>query len=417
MPRLTHAVPKYCKHRGSGQAVVTINGRDYYLGPHGTKASKLEYDRLIGEWLADGRSYSFGAPAQQISVMELLADYLQYAKEYYGTHPKGEYPQVVRSIRPVKELYGRTPAAEFGPLQLKAVRETLVTTDRSRRYINDTIRRIVRVFRWGAGEGKLPAGVPQALAMVPGLRRGKTQAKETDPILPVDEETIDATLPCMPSVVADMVSLQRLTGARPAEICILRPCDVDRTGDVWTYTPTQHKTAHHGKSRLILIGPQAQAVLLRYLARDSEAFCFRPVDSEEKRRAALTDERKTPLSCGNRSGTNRKRKPKRQPGEHYTTDSYRRAIHRSCDKAFPHPTLSKVKRMDLTDEQRAELAAWQSEHRWSPNQLRHAAATEIRRQFGLEAAQVILGHSSANVTQIYAERDLAKAMDVARQVG
>ena len=56
MPRLAHALPKYRKHRGSGQAVVTLNGREFYLGPHGTKASKIEYDRLIGEWLANGHN-------------------------------------------------------------------------------------------------------------------------------------------------------------------------------------------------------------------------------------------------------------------------------------------------------------------------------------------------------------------------
>ena len=56
MPRLVHALPKYRKHRSSGQAVVTLNGCDFYLGPHGTKASKLEYDRLIGEWFQNGRS-------------------------------------------------------------------------------------------------------------------------------------------------------------------------------------------------------------------------------------------------------------------------------------------------------------------------------------------------------------------------
>lgn len=55
MPRLTNAVPKYRKHRASGQAIVTITGRDHYLGPHGTKASKAEYDRLVTEWLASGR--------------------------------------------------------------------------------------------------------------------------------------------------------------------------------------------------------------------------------------------------------------------------------------------------------------------------------------------------------------------------
>ena len=54
---------------------------------------------------------------------------------------------------------------------------------------------------------------------------------------------------------------------------------------------------------------------------------------------------------------------------------------------------------------------------WTPNQLRHSAATEIRRQFGLEAVQVALGHAHANVTQIYAERDLTLAAEVMRKIG
>ena len=111
------------------------------------------------------------------------------------------------------------------------------------------------------------------------------------------------------------------------------------------------------------------------------------------------------------------RKPKRIAGERYSTDAYRRAIHRACDKAFPYPKLAGIQRSELTKDQLAELTNWQSEHRWSPNQLRHAAATEIRKRFGLEAAQVVLGHSQANVTQVYAERDLHKAMEVARKIG
>jgi integrase len=183
------------------------------------------------------------------------------------------------------------------------------------------------------------------------------------------------------------------------------------------YRPESHKTEHHSKDRIIPVGPQAQEVLLRYLARDTQAQCFRPCDSEAKRLAEQEANRKTPLSCGNVRGSNVKRKPKRKPGKRYTTDSYRRAIHRACDKAFPHPQLSKLKAKELTDQQKAELRQWQKEHHWSPNQLRHTAATEIRREFGLEAAQVILGHSQANVTQVYAERDMAKGIEVAKQIG
>ena len=54
MPRLTQRLPKYRKHRATGQAIVALDGRDHYLGPHGTVASKLEYDRLCREHIVSG---------------------------------------------------------------------------------------------------------------------------------------------------------------------------------------------------------------------------------------------------------------------------------------------------------------------------------------------------------------------------
>jgi integrase len=160
---------------------------------------------------------------------------------------------------------------------------------------------------------------------------------------------------------------------------------------------------------VIFIGPRGQDVLQPYLLRGQDDFCFSPADSERKRRQIAHEQRTTPLTCGNLPGTNRTRKPRRQPGERYTPDSYRRAIERACDLAFPPASDH-----ELTN---AELKAWRKLHRWSPNQLRHSAATEIRRRFGLEAAQVTLGHASADVTQVYAERDLEKARYVMREVG
>ena len=41
--------PSYRLHKTSGQAVVRLSGRDFYLGPHGTARSKAEYQRLVGE--------------------------------------------------------------------------------------------------------------------------------------------------------------------------------------------------------------------------------------------------------------------------------------------------------------------------------------------------------------------------------
>jgi integrase len=214
-----------------------------------------------------------------------------------------------------------------------------------------------------------------------------------------------------------MARLQRLTGCRPGEVCNLRPCDIDRSDDIWLYRPESHKTEHLGRDRVIPIGPKGQEILLRYLARDPSMYCFRPCDSEAKRRAEAQAKRKTPLSCGNRAGTNRKKKPKRSAGECYTTSSYGRAINRGCDKAFPHPELGYKMLAKFTAAEKKELRKWQSEHKWNPNQLRHSAGTEIRREFGLEASQTVLGHANADTTQIYAERDVAKAIEVARAIG
>jgi integrase len=233
----------------------------------------------------------------------------------------------------------------------------------------------------------------------------------------VDDETVKATLPHLPDVVADMIAVQRFAGMRPQEICILRPCDVDRSGEVWIYRPMSHKTEHHNRDRVILIGPQAQGILLRYLARDTEMFCFRPVDSEKKRRAAQHATRKTPIGHGNSPGTNVKQNPKSEPGERYDVATYRRAIHRGCDKAFPHPDLARIKESELSEAQLVAKRQWQSSHRWSPNRLRHTAGTAVRKQFGVECARLILGHQSLSTTEIYAEANQAKALEVARIIG
>lgn len=392
MPRRKDSLPKYRHHRGSGQAIVTLSGRDHYLGKYNTAASRREYDRLIGEWLANGRE-PLASSADELSVAEVLNRYLKFAKTYYvkGGKPTQELDGMKDAIRQVRKRYSRSPVLDFGPLALKAVRQQMIDAGWSRNTVNQAVGRIKRMFRWAASEQIIPTSVYQSLATVEGLRRGKSAAPDRPRVAPANASDVETTLPHLPAVVADMVRLQRLTGMRPGEVCILRPCDVDRSGDVWLYKPSSHKTEHHGRERTIYLGPQSQAVLLRYLARDSQAYCFQPRDSEAKRQAIRHQQRRTPLSCGNRPGTRRVRKPKRPAGSCYSTNSYGRAITRGCDKA--------------------EVS------RWSANQLRHLAATEIRQRYGLEAAQIILGHSHADVTQIYAEADTERGVAIAREVG
>ena len=207
----------------------------------------------------------------------------------------------------------------------------------------------------------------------------------------VREAVVRATLPHLSAQVAAMVQLQLLTGARPGEIASLRPRDVDRSDPAaWIYRPGSHKTEHHGRERVILLGPRGQRVLSPWLDRDPELYCFRPAEAVAARNARSRANRRNPIEpWGRKHGP--KPDPERAPGEKYGKDSYRWAVHKACVKA------------GVTV--------------WTPNMLRHPRATQIRKKFGVEAAQIILGHSKADTTEIYAERDLAKARKIMAAIG
>ncbi|MFO7904342.1 MAG: tyrosine-type recombinase/integrase [Planctomycetota bacterium] len=404
MPKVSRVyVPKYRLHRPSGQARVTIDGQDYYLGPWKSRASLAEYDRLISEWIAGGRRLAPPDEAAGMTVVEVIAKYRRFANGYYVKHgkPTDQVRHIDNALKPLKRLYGRTLAAEFGPKRLKAVRQTYIEAGHCRGYVNDHVGRIKRMFKWAAEEELVPGGVYQALAAVSGLRRGRTEAPDRKPVEPVADEVIQGTLPYLPPVVADMVRLLRLTSMRPGEVCMLRPGDIDRSGDVWLYRHSSHKTEHHERQRIIFIGPKGQEILRPYLLRGEDEYCFSPRDSERRRLQELQANRKTPLSWGNRPGTNRKANPKRTAGEHYNKDSLNRAIRRAVDAA----------NSDRAKEQLEPLP------HWSGNRLRHSAATDIRRRYGLEAAQVMLGHAKADVTQVYAEADIQRGVDIASLIG
>jgi len=120
MPKFTDRflppTPKYRRHRASGQAIVTLSGRDYYLGPYGTKASRIEYDRLLAEWLAGGRHLA-NPGTTDLSIAELALAFLRYAKTYYvkDGQPTSTLMGIKRALDPLTRLYGRMPVAEFGP--------------------------------------------------------------------------------------------------------------------------------------------------------------------------------------------------------------------------------------------------------------------------------------------------------------
>jgi integrase len=411
VPRLINAVPKYRKHKQSGQAIVTLNGRDHLLGPHGTRVSKQKYDRLIAEWLARDRQ-PMVADGAGLTIAELAARYWAWSqiRHVRNGRPTPESYKIKTMLQHLLALYADHGTCEFGPRELKVVRQAMIDCGWSRRYVNTQVGVLCRMFKWAAIEGLIPAAVHAALALVDGLRRGESAlVRERPRRHGVDDATVEATLAHLPPVVQAMIRLQQATGMRPGEVCILRPCDVDRSGEVWEYRPAEHKTAHRDHERLICIGPRGQEALRPYLLRAADSFCFSPSESVHWHRAERHARRTTPLSCGNVPGSNVAARPRRAAGDRYTAGSYRRAIQRACESAFPAP--------DDMSSDAAAVAAWRSEHRWSPHQIRHSLATRVRREFDIEAAKAVLGHSATNVTGIYAEVDRQRAVDVAKRIG
>ena len=125
---------------------------------------------------------------------------------------------------------------------------------------------------------------------------------------------------------------------------------INRTAKVWKADLADHKTVHHGQSRTLHFGPQAQLILAQYLSADPDKPLF-----------------------------------------DITRTAYCRAVTRACEKA------------DID--------------RWSPHWLRHTFCTRIREAHGIEAAQALAGHSTAEMTNHYSSRMESLAVQTAGKVG
>lgn len=408
--------PKLCHHKAVQQGYVTLSGKERYLGHWSRDQKKAPaevreaYDTLISRWLANGRRLpeeSPPCPTAPVATMNgVILKFVAWADGHYAKNQSGvsgEADSIKQALRVVSELFGRLPVAEFGPKALKQVRAKMVELKWARTYVNHQTARVRRMVRWGVAEELVPPSVLHGLQAVNAIRRGEPGVRESDPVAPVPAADLAATLPFMPPLIRAMIDVQLLTGMRPGEVVQIRGCDLDRSRDVWVYRPNQHKNAHRGHRREVPIGPKAQAVLAPWLKPDPVAFLFNPAQAVEARRLERSQQRVTPRFPSHmaRNANKRKAKPKRAPGDRYTTRSYTQAVRRACERA------------DL--ELRAKGAAGCTA--WHPGQLRHNAGSAIASEFGIETARLVLGHKHGFTTEIYTQRDLANALAVAAKVG
>lgn len=361
-------VPAYRLHKPTGRAVVRLSGQDHYLGQHGSPESRAMYHKVVSEWESRGRR---AAPKKPSGLtVELLCDaYRAHARPYYvrNGEPTSRVRVIENALKPLCEIYGQELASSIGPVRLETVRNLLVGRGLTRRSCNDYVSEIKGMYQWATAKEMTSSAQLGSLRALAGLRQGRSGAREKGKILPVPQADLERTLEVLDRggprgggpTLAAMCRFQALTGARPGEVRGLRPCDLDKTGEVWVYAVSSlvNKCEHLGQARTIAVGPKAQSLLRPYLA------------------AAAPDAPVFPSARGC----------------HYHSSSYHHAIRNAAIEAGVRP--------------------------WHPNQLRHSCATAVRARFGLDAARSMLGHSGADQTEVYAERDLDEAKRVALELG
>ncbi|QDT34081.1 tyrosine-type recombinase/integrase [Thalassoglobus polymorphus] len=351
--------PKKCHHKASDRAYVKINGQRIYLGKWNSQEADDAYDRQILKW----RKAKDSSQELTTTVGELCLAFMEHAEEFYrddAGNQTGEANNYRYALRPLIKLFRNVKCYQFGPSKLIEVRDELAAVH-VRQQVNNNLARIKRVFKWGVSQELIPVSVFAALQTVEGLKRSRSKAKESQPVLPVPIDDFNKTLPYLTEPLSRMVQFQILTGARPSEARLLKVGDINTEGEVWLYKPNSHKNKWRGKARIICIGPKAQAVIMPFVedAVSGAQYVFTPSDSSN------------------------------QP---YSLHGMISSISKACRKA-------KVES-------------------WSPGRLRHNAATSINQAFGdLDASRVVLGHAEKTTTEIYAERDIQKAIEIAKQIG
>ncbi len=356
MPRPKSAQPAYQYHM-SGQAKVRLDGIDFYLGKHGSPESYARYYALLAEYNANGKVAPIkqGQPVTHqddtpILVSHVTADFRHRVLPRHE-HSPSHYACFKFLLDLLDSKHGSEPVAEFGPRKLESLRDGFVARGNCRRYANEQIGKVIKIIEHGVSRELVQPDRIVALRALEPLKLG--QAKDNPKRTAVAVDVVRATLPHLTATAKAMVIVQMATAMRPSELFNMRPKDIDRSGPVWFYRPSHHKTAHHGKSKAIPITGDALTTLSPFLFGDPEQPCF------------LTTK-----------------------GTKWRRDSYRIAIGRAAKTA-------KV------------------EH-WTPYQIRHTTAQAIRNMIGPEGVQAMLGHSRIQMAEVYTRANEQKAIEAAR---
>ena len=379
-------LPRPCRHKRTGLAFIVLRMPDgrrvqKYLGPYGSDEAEANRKTELANWRALWAKHEKPQPARvgAPTVALLVAEYLRSAEQEYRNAAgvlSREFDNLVAAARPLLAVLRDRPTASVSCADLETVRTTFATAgDRCRQYVNSTMRRVLRMFRWGAKRDLVPGNVWGSLSAFEHVRPGRGGLRETEPVEAVPRAVVDAILPHLPPLLVSAVELLWWSGMRAGELVTMTTRDVERTGDVWLYRPTTHKGTWRGKDRVVYLGARCIELLKPLLRADPHAHLFSAADVMHERKAAWRAARRTPVQPSQQARDERNAAKAPQYADSLDVATLRRAVHRACDAAG-------VERFGL--------------HR-----LRHAAGTRLVLEAGDEAARVQLGHSDGRMVRRY----------------
>lgn len=354
--------PDLCYYAPRNQAVVYLGGKRVYLGQWGSNEAKAAYKSVIAEWESRHRiSRVFRPSGSLVTVADLVAAFLSHAEVYYR-RADGQQTAEVRhfrnSLAPLLSL-GSRPISQLRFEDVKAIVDGWVAADLERGYVNQMLGRVKCAMKWGKEQRLVPKEVFADIADVPRLKKGRSLARETEPIVAANLLAVRAAMRHLTPALRLVVIVQLRTGARPGEVCAMRAAEIHRReaivdgrtiavpDGVWAFVPREQKNKWRGKSAAYAIGPKLRRRLIPLLGQE---FLF--------------------------------------PGERIDfirEDWYAAKVQEAC------------------------AAASLGDRTWTPNQLRHTYLSRRNRRAGRDAARASVGHTSALTTDGYIDRDLTEA--------
>lgn len=386
----------------SGQDVVTIDGRDYYLGPHDSAMAIARYAVLMAKYqesglrlpadfnlssLEDRAAIIAGAAAplmpvsdqtkQPATVRHVTAAYRAQVKVIHADN-KQELHRVKMLCDELDKHDGNVLVKDYGPVKLKAQRKRWIDAGKARVYCNRLTNLVVRMWKFAVSEEIVTENLWTALKSVEPLKVGQTTAREVAKREAVKIDDVRLTAKQLTPVLKAMVRVQLATGMRPSELCNMRPCEIDRSGSEWIYRPAKHKTAHKGITKAIPIVGDAREAIEDYINRPANKYLFSPRESMLWHIINKLANKDTVIGLESVQWL----------GEKYSPTSYRQSIQRAAKRA----------KVSL----------------WYPYQIRHLALSEVRKALNVEAAQALAGHARVDMTEHYAGISEERAIEAAK---